>query len=264
MTEPKSAKFPMLALAVVGAGPALLAVYFAQGRWTIAAAAGAATATTGLFMMGLRGAREIALAENRERELQIAMTASEERITALVAKVRETSVHDDVTGTLNRRTFLARLNEVLQRDARLLKPMAFLLIDIDGFKKLNAAAGRSIGDRALQAVGRAIQASTRGTDFIGRIGGDEFAVVLGECVDPRPAVDRIFVALHGESIGTPGLPPLRVSVGTVTIPEPQKGVDPVHLLQLAEEALGKVRGGAGSRCAVREYRADAPSPVSAS
>lgn len=254
----------MLALALVGVGPALLAAFFAPGLWTFAAGAGAATATTGLFIMSLRGAREFAVAESRERQLQIAIAGSEARITALVEKVRETSVHDDVTATLNRRTFLARLDEVLKRDARLLKPMAFLLVDIDGFRKLNADAGRLIGDRALQAVARAIQASTRGTDFIGRIGGDEFAVVLGECVDPRPAVDRIFVALHGETTGGPGLPPLRVSVGTVTIPEPQKGVDPFHLLHLAEDALGSVRGGAGSRCAGREYAADTPWPVSAS
>jgi diguanylate cyclase (GGDEF)-like protein len=181
-----------------------------------------------------------------------------------VAKVRDASTQDDVSGTLNRRTFLSRLDEVLQRDARLQKPMAFLLVDVDGFKGINADAGRMIGDRVLLAVGRAIQASTRGTDFIGRIGGDEFAVVLGECVDPNPAIDRLFVALHGETTGgaTPQL--IRVSVGAVTVPEPQNGVDPFQLFRLAEEALASVRDAGGGRCAKREYGIRKPSPVTAS
>jgi diguanylate cyclase (GGDEF)-like protein len=264
MTQSKSSILPALACAVVGVVPALFAAYSAPSRWTIAATAGAAAATSGLVMLSRRSARELVIAEDRERQLQIAASASEARIATLVAKVRETSIHDDATGALNRRTFLARLDEVLQRDARLQRPMAFLLVDIVGFKKLNADAGRLIGDRALQAVGRAIQASTRGTDFIGRIGGDEFAVVLGECVDPCPAIDRIFMALHADAIVGPGLPPLRVSVGTVTIPEPQLGVDPIQLFHLAEEALTSVRGEAGSRSAKREYRNDKPSPAVAS
>jgi len=253
----------MLTCAAFGVVPALLASFFAPGRWTILAMAGAAIGTTGLLVTSIRCARELAVVENRERQFQSMAAASEARIATLVAKLRETSTHDDVTGVLNRRTFLTRLDEVLQRDARLQKPMAFLLIDVDGFRKINADVGRMIGDRVLQAVGRAIQASTRGTDFIGRMGGDEFAVVLGECVDPNPAVDRIFVALHGETIGGENPVPIRVSVGTVTIPEPQNGVDPVHLFRVAEEVLSSVRGGASSRCGRREYRIDKPVPTAA-
>lgn len=261
MSLPNSSRVPVLAGAGLGVVPAMLAAYFAPGRWTVFAAAGAAIAATGFLASSLRWARRLTVLENRERELQSMASASDTRIAALVAKVRDASTHDDVTGTLNRRAFLVRLDEVLQRDARMQKPMAFLLVDIDGFKRINADAGRMIGDRVLQAVGRAIQASTRGTDFIGRIGGDEFAVVLGECVDPRPAVDRIFVALHGETTGGPTLFPIRVSVGTVTIPEPQNGVDPFQLFRLAEEALAAVRDAGGGHSGKREYRVDKPTSV---
>jgi len=53
---------------------------------------------------------------------------------------------------------------------------------------MDEAASRrvTVVDQVLRRVGQAIQASTRGTDFVRRIGGDEFAVVLGECADPRP------------------------------------------------------------------------------
>jgi diguanylate cyclase (GGDEF)-like protein len=263
MTTSKSPMAPMLTCAAFGVVPAIFAVLFVRGGWTILTMAGAAIATTGLVVITLRYARELAQSETRERELQTAATASEARIASLVAKVRETSTHDDVTGVLNRRTFLTRLDEVLQRDARLQKPLAFLLIDVDGFRKINAEAGRMIGDRVLMAVGRAIQASTRGTDFIGRMGGDEFAVVLGECIDPRPAVDRVFVALHGETTGGDAPLPIRVSIGTVTISEPQNGVDPVQLFRCAEEVLSSARTGAGSRAGRREYGPAKPVPVAA-
>lgn len=261
MMRSKSSVFPILAGAAVGVTPALFAASVAPGRWTAFAAAGAAAATTGLLVSNIRRLRELAALEERERQHLSAASAAEIRIEALVAKVRDASTHDDVTGTLNRRTFLARIDEVLQRDARLKRPLAFLLVDVDGFKKINSDAGRMIGDRVLLAVGRAIQASTRGTDFIGRIGGDEFAVVLGECVDPNPAIDRIFVALHGETTGGATPRPIGVSIGTVTIPEPQRGVDLFHLFRLAEEALTSARAGSGGRCQKREYRVEKPSFV---
>jgi diguanylate cyclase (GGDEF)-like protein len=260
MPPMKTSILPMLACAAVAVMPAISAAYFAPGRWTILAAAGAATATTGLLVNSIRGARKLATLEDRERQLQSTASAAETRIAALVTKVREASTHDDVTGTLNRRTFITRLDEVLQRDARLQKPMAFLLVDIDGFRKINADAGRMMGDRVLKTVGQAIQASTRGTDFIGRIGGDEFAVVLGECVDPQPAIGRVFLALDRETTGGAAPVPIRVSIGTVTISEPQRGVDPVQLFRVAEEALASVRG-AGGLCGKREYGAPNPRPV---
>jgi GGDEF domain-containing protein len=129
--------------------------------------------------------------------------------------------------------------------------MAFLLVDIEAFKTINAEAGRMIGDRVLRTVGRAIQASTRGTDFVGRIGGDEFAVVLGECADPRPAVERIFVALHGETTG-----------GDHPPPRAHAAVDPVQLFRIAEDALASVRGSGRARAATRDYPVEAAVPAS--
>ena len=106
-----------MACAAVAVTLTFLAAFSAPGRWSLLEAAGAAMATTGLLVIGMRGARELEGAESREQQLQSAVSAAEIRITALVARVREASSHDDVTGTLNRRAFLARLDEVLQRDA---------------------------------------------------------------------------------------------------------------------------------------------------
>ena len=243
----------MIGCALAGVAPAAVAAYTSPNAWSIAAAAASAVAVVGLMVLARGAVHELAAAEEREKQLAAAAATVETKLAALEAKARETAAHDDVSGTLNRRMFLTRLDEVIRRDARLRKPMAFLLVDVEGFKKINAEAGRMVGDRVLRAVGRAIQASTRGTDFVGRIGGDEFAVVLGECADPRPAVDRIFVALHGETTGGERPRPVHVAVGVVRIDLKRAAVDPVQLFRIAEDALASVRGSGIARAATRDY-----------
>jgi diguanylate cyclase (GGDEF)-like protein len=240
--------------ALVAVAPAAVAAYMAPNLWTILAAAGAAIGTTVILSRGHDADRTLAAVEASEKKLQASVSSLEAKVTTLEAQLRESTAHDDVTGTLNRRTFLVRLDEAIRRDMRLKKPMAFLLVDIEGFRKLNADAGRMEGDNLLRTVGRALKASTRGTDFVGRIGGDEFAVVLGECADPRPAVDRIQVALHGETT---------VSMGLVTVDSARADVDPMTLFRLAEEALATVKGGATTRCGKRVYPVEEIPPVTA-
>ena len=258
MSKPSVSVITSFALA--GVGPAAVAAYMSPAPWTIVAAAVSAVAATGLFVVARRATVELAAAEAREKQAAGAVAAAEAKLLALEARIRESAAQDDVSGTLNRRAFLTRLDEAIRRDARLQKPMAFVLVDVEAFKKINAEAGRMIGDRVLRTVGRAIQASTRGTDFVGRIGGDEFAVVLGECVDPRPAVDRIFVALHGETTGGDHPLPIQVSVGVVRIDPKRAAVDPVMLFRIAEEALASVRGAGIARAATRDYPVMDPAP----
>jgi diguanylate cyclase (GGDEF)-like protein len=262
MTASKSAATSMTAFAAIGVMPAALACYFAPGPWTVLAVAGAAVAATGSMVLGGRCARDLEAVEGRERQLATSVTTAEARLSTLEAKVRESAAHDEVTGALNHRTFLGRLDEAIQRDRRLQKPMAFLLVDIEGFRKINADGGRIVGDRVLRTVGRALQSSTRGTDFVGRVGGDEFAVVLGECSDPRPAVDRIFVALHGETTGGDRGMPIVVSVGLVAVDAVgSRDVDPVRLFRVAEEALASVKGAGVSRCGKRDYASTSATPA---
>jgi len=239
--------------ALAAVAPAAAASYLVPSAWTILAAAGAATGAAVMVTSANKANRRLGVLETSAAQLEKALASAESKAATLQAQLRESSAHDEVTGTLNRRTFLTRLDEAIRRDMRLKKPMAFLLVDVEGFRKLNADAGRMIGDRVLRTVGRVLQASTRGTDFVGRIGGDEFAVVLGECLDPRPAVDRVIVAMHGETTGGDAPKPLIVSMGVVTVDSARADVDPVALFRLAEEAIATVKGGSTSRCGKRDY-----------
>jgi diguanylate cyclase (GGDEF)-like protein len=252
-----------LSCALVAVVPPAVAAYLTPNLWTILAAAGAAIGTTVILSAGHRADRTLADFEKREAQLRTAQSSAEAKMSALEAQLRESSAQDDVSGTLNRRTFLVRLDEAIRRDMRLKKPMAFVLVDIEGFRKLNAEAGRMVGDGVLRTVGRALKASTRGTDFVGRIGGDEFAVVLGECLDPRPAIDRVLVALHGETVDGDSSRPLIVSLGVVTVDSARADVDPISLFRLAEEALATVKGGTTSRCGKRVYPVEEIPPVTA-
>jgi len=196
----------------------------------------------------------------RDDALRSEIASLQDKLQAHAREIRDVRSCDEVTGSLNRTSFLRRLDEAVLRDARLGKSLSFLLVDIEGFRAINAERGRLGGDEVLKSVAQAIQGATRGTDFVGRMGGDEFGVVLNECEDSRPAVNRLFVALQALNAETGGAP-VHVSVGAVTIETPANGVELAELFRLAEGALSSVRGTGASLCARRTLRTEPSSQI---
>jgi diguanylate cyclase (GGDEF)-like protein len=84
---------------------------------------------------------------------------------------------DELTATLNRRALAARLDRELA-GASATAPVAVCIIDLDGFKEVNDSRGHDAGDAVLRTVADALMRTVRETDSVGRIGGDEFAVLL--------------------------------------------------------------------------------------
>ncbi|HZN55845.1 MAG TPA: GGDEF domain-containing protein [Candidatus Polarisedimenticolaceae bacterium] len=253
MIEPRAA-LRIAAFVTLGLAPSIAALVVAPGRGAALAASGsvvmAATFSAWAWRLASEGSRLTGLAVSLRNDV----TALEEKVASQNRELRDVRTSDEVTGLLNRSAFLRRLDEAIARDARLGKPLAFLLIDIEDFRALNAEQGRIGGDKVLKQVAAAIQGATRGTDCVGRLGGDEFGVALSECEDPRPAVNRLFVALGAGDGAT-----VRVSVGAVTIENPAGGVDMSELFRLAEGALASVRGTGGSLCARRTLRGETDS-----
>lgn len=102
---------------------------------------------------------------------------TEEKIRRQLEHERQQAMTDFLTGVGNRRAFyqeLARDIEELELEHH---TFSVALIDLDNFKRLNDTLGHEEGDRALQAIANALCAATRGTDFVARIGGDEFATI---------------------------------------------------------------------------------------
>ncbi|MEX0344804.1 MAG: GGDEF domain-containing protein [Rhizobiaceae bacterium] len=97
-----------------------------------------------------------------------------EKLLKVHEELRQKSMHDPMTGMLNRETFLARLNV----QGRHTDDGVLLIADADHFKRINDSYGHLEGDKALLLIADAIKLAVREQDVVGRIGGEEFAVFL--------------------------------------------------------------------------------------
>ena len=96
-----------------------------------------------------------------------------------MAELLYSARHDSLTGAMNRRSFLDLLDATLAGESRL--PPALLLIDLDHFKSINDCYGHPVGDQVLQHFYEVARACLRREDSIGRLGGEEFGVLLTHC-----------------------------------------------------------------------------------
>lgn len=136
---------------------------------------------------------------------------SNERRAANEVVLRHRAEYDALTGVRNRGVF-DQINLVLEGNKG---PLALLLIDVDRFKEINDSYGHDIGDQVLKKVARTLEKSFYASDYLFRIGGDEFAAVLigverGHESALFRKVQRINQGLQNKE---DGLPPVTVSVG---------------------------------------------------
>jgi len=87
---------------------------------------------------------------------------------------------DELTGIWNRRAFIAESNKELQRAQRTGRPTCLLMMDLDDFKDINDHFGHEVGDEVLKLFTHSILATKRAYDIFGRVGGEEFAMLLPE------------------------------------------------------------------------------------
>jgi len=96
----------------------------------------------------------------------------------LYGEVKRLSITDELTGLFNRRRLNAVLGSECRRARRIKSPLAFMMLDIDGFKVVNDTYGHNVGDVLLTTLSNLIKSSVRGTDIVGRWGGEEFLLIL--------------------------------------------------------------------------------------
>lgn len=95
--------------------------------------------------------------------------------------MRELSQKDDLTGLANSRYFRSHGSMMLKHAKVRRKTMSFIVFDLDDFKKINDEYGHRIGDFALKSAAKAAESRCRANDFIGRLGGEEFGIILDGC-----------------------------------------------------------------------------------
>lgn len=180
----------------------------------------------------------------RERKLRLALAGSEKRERTAYLAARE----DALTGLANRRAFTEALRRACASDA----PVWLLVIDLDGFKSLNDRRGHMAGDAALRHFGKRLRhlAECFGASCAGRIGGDEFGVIIDR--DATPLADRI-----GEEFARPFLCDGRSTRLSASIGLARRCSGPGgggEMLRAADAAMYRAKRSGGAR-----WCADAPS-----
>ena len=136
------------------------------------------------------------------RELATHAAFSIERM-RMASELERLAMRDPLTGLINRRAMLARLEAELATFKRTSEPLAFAMIDVDNFKSINDTRGHAGGDAALQAFAGVLQSRTRETDIPARFAGDEFALIMPrtDAVAIAAVMDRIYEGLAEHGIG---------------------------------------------------------------
>ena len=157
-------------------------------------------------------------------------------------QVFQAANHDPLTGLLNRRSFMARLNDVVQLAKRHQSPVSVGVINLDGFTQLNQAFGHAEGDRILVEVGQLLRRSLRGEDSIARAGSDEFYVLMPQ-VAPAEAGNglvRCQEALAASQFEAADGRPMPITLTAALVTLGEMDAEP---LQLVEAARGRVHAG---------------------
>jgi diguanylate cyclase (GGDEF)-like protein len=153
--------------------------------------------------------------------------------------LHEAATHDQPTGLFNRAAVIDYLAVDVTRRREAGETVAVLFVDLDGLKQLNDTYGHEIGDTAVVATARALLDATGICDVVGRLGGDEFLVVL--CHDHSGDGDAVAGRVN-ESLARHSLPvhdfavPLRASVG-VALARCDADTDPMALVRQADAAM---------------------------
>jgi diguanylate cyclase (GGDEF)-like protein len=168
---------------------------------------------------------------------------------AFHAELLDQSTRDPLTGLNNRRAVLEELQNRFHLGRRHRRPLSIIMCDLDHFKRINDTLGHGAGDQVLEDFGRRVRETLRTTDLAGRVGGEEFLVILPE-TDLGGALllaDRLRVAAAGQPFQVPQV--LRVTCSLGVAQRSAEDRDAGTLLARADAALyAAKRGGRNQVC----------------
>jgi diguanylate cyclase (GGDEF)-like protein/PAS domain S-box-containing protein len=172
-----------------------------------------------LTMGAVRDAEDRPLYGVAQIEDVTARKKAEEDAARYAAELRMLALTDELTGVHNRRGFRVLADRICKGQHRSAEPLMLVAVDLDRLKQINDHWGHAAGDRALQLVARALVATFRVSDVIGRMGGDEFLCLLPNATDfdDRQVRERLSSRLAKLSAEAREPFPVTATVGTVVL-----------------------------------------------
>jgi two-component system chemotaxis family response regulator WspR len=183
----------------------------------------------------LRASEQQLVASNAE------LVTLNRRLEEATEALRLEAIHDPLSGLLNRRAFFDGLQREATRAARQDTPLAVMMSDLDHFKAINDRYGHLAGDEVIREVSRRMRSAVRGSDIVGRYGGEEFVVLAPDCgiKDALEVAQRFRSSVSGTPVSIPdGVIAVTISVGVAAA---RHVTDVGALVQAADEALYRAK-----------------------
>ncbi|HEY4344708.1 MAG TPA: GGDEF domain-containing protein [Parvibaculum sp.] len=160
-----------------------------------------------------------------------------EKMRQRIREAEKLADHDPLLPVLNRRAFMQELSRVIAYGRRYKEPAGLAYFDIDNFKQVNDSFGHAAGDAALKHLTEIVAANIRETDIVGRLGGDEFGVILARTDETSAHAKAkslaLLISMHPLLMNGTEIP-LSISVGAIGI---SGELDPQQALALADQAM---------------------------
>lgn len=184
---------------------------------------------------------------------QMALLQDLARLVVDELELRQLATTDSLTGAMTRRGFMREAQQAFERARRYRHPLSCIMLDIDHFKSVNDRHGHGVGDRVLRGVTASCRLVIRAVDGLGRLGGEEFAIILPET--DMAAAEAIAERLRqqiSETVTPTDAGALRVtaSLGVATMSPNVQDVD--ALLRDADDALYKAKSSGRNRVVVAD------------
>jgi diguanylate cyclase (GGDEF)-like protein len=174
-------------------------------------------------------------------------------------ELRQVAKQDPMTGALTRAGFFAEVEKEFRRASRYDRPSALVLIDVDHFHAINDRYGHGPGDAVLISIASACMSAMRKSDIFGRVGGEEFGLLLPETEpeEARDAAERIRNVIEATIVETPGAE-IRATVSLGIAPIPAAAEGPSTWIAEADIALYEAKNFGRNRSVLSRARRPTP------
>lgn len=190
------------------------------------------------FGRGNLGERADVFSRDEVGKLASAFNDMASQVQSMTETLTDESIHDPLTGVINRREFERQFQKMLQHSIRHNRPLTVAMLDLDHFKNINDTHGHQLGDEFLKNFCSVVEGNLRPGDVFARYGGEEFIAVLpdSDAMGARRVAERLRLLAGGSGVKRNGkMVSTTVSIGLATFPADGSTVE--QLLAAADRAL---------------------------